>query len=229
MRYPRYQNQSATTIIFKDLLWGNDNGHLWFLPTLFLMLALSIILVKLCGTGIRLDITMTVLSILFVAMFGLMQSLIAVNVYLLQFTHHYIFFVLGFIYHRHEHLLYRQHGHSMLQHIVPKPVAALMLIACLALSWRVWSGSITLVFSVISVFTIYMLMPQHSTKFLQLISKDSMGIYLFHSPMLYISFTYWPDINPILMMLINFIGFGSIAILLTELMRRVHFSLVIGE
>lgn len=72
LRYPRYQNQSATTIIFKDLLWGNDNGHLWFLPTLFLMLALSIILVKLCGTGIRLDITMTVLSILFVAMFGLM-------------------------------------------------------------------------------------------------------------------------------------------------------------
>lgn len=64
----------------------------------------------------------------------------------------------------------------MLQHIVPKTVAALMLIACLALSWRVWSGSITLVFSVISVFTIYMLMPQHSTKFLQLISKDSMGI-----------------------------------------------------
>lgn len=31
------------------------------------------------------------------------------------------------------------------------------------------------------------------------------------------------------MMLINFIGFGSIVILLTELMRRVHFSLVIGE
>ena len=56
-----------------------------------------------------------------------------------------------------------------------------------------------------------------------------MGLYLFHSPMLYISFAYWPNINPAVMLLINFIGFGTIALLLTELVRRIRCGFVIGE
>ena len=199
------------------------------------MLALSLALIKACGTGVRLDIAMGVLAVLAVAAFAFARPLVAWNNYLLQFSNYFVFFAMGFIYHRHEHLLYRrheqheQHGHSGAQQIVPKPVTALALAACIVLSWRTWPTPIALALSALGVLAIYLLMPRTSCPPLRLISRDSMGIYLFHSPMLYISFTYWPNINPLLMLLINFVGFGTVAILLTELMRRAHLGFVIGE
>lgn len=228
LHYPGYRNQSIVKVIVKDLLWGSDNGHLWFLPTLFLMLTVSLILIKICGTGIRLDIAMGVLGVLTLALFGFAHTLVAWNTYLLQFTNYYFFFAMGFIYHRYEQLIYRQTGHAT-KRIVPAPVTATVLLACIILSWNGHSAPITLALSAISVLAVYMLTPKRSCAPLRLISKDSMGIYLSHSPMLYISFTYWPDINPLLMILINFIGFGTIAILLTELTRRAHLGFIIGE
>lgn len=61
------------------------------------------------------------------------------------------------------------------------------------------------------------------------ISKNSMGIYLFHSPLVYISFTYWPNIAPMAMAAINLIGFGSVAYMLTNLIRATNMGWIIGE
>ena len=56
-----------------------------------------------------------------------------------------------------------------------------------------------------------------------------MGMFLFHSPLVYISFTYYPNINPILMILINFICFGFLSSLITELIRKTPLKVIIGE
>ena len=61
------------------------------------------------------------------------------------------------------------------------------------------------------------------------ISNCSFGIYLFHSPMIYITCTYWKDLNPILVLSINFIIFGFIAFLLTMIIKRSRLKFIIGE
>ncbi|KAB7789555.1 acyltransferase family protein [Bifidobacterium leontopitheci] len=201
-------------MVARDFLWGSDNGHLWFLPTLFLMLMLSLALVKLCGTNVRLDIAMAVCAV------GLLltRRWLGWNTYVSQFAAYYVFFVIGFVYHRYE----PQPANTM-------AAAAVVLAGCVAVSWSPRSFFAATLISAVAVLAVYTLAPRRSCAPMRLISKDSMGIYLFHSPMLYISFTYWPGISPALMILINFIGFGTVALVLTELMRHARCGIVIGE
>lgn len=56
-----------------------------------------------------------------------------------------------------------------------------------------------------------------------------MGIYLLHSPLVYISFTWWPNIAPMAMVAINLIGFGTVAYMLINLMRTLNMDWIIGE
>ena len=228
LNYPNYRNLPLWKVVLKECLWGSDNGHLWFLPTLFLMFMLTLVLITICGTGARLDIVMAVIGVIALGLYGTARQTVSWNTYLLQFSNYYLFFALGFIYHRNERLLHKQLRHTTVP-IIPKPLAAIVLAGAMAAAWFKPATPILLLCSCLSVLAVYIITPQHSTPFMRFISKDSMGIYLFHSPMLYISFTFWPDINPLLMILINFIGFGSIAIGMTELMRHLHLGFIIGE
>ena len=81
----------------------------------------------------------------------------------------------------------------------------------------------------LTVVSAYAVCPSKTTATLSIISRDSMGIYLFHSPLIYISFAFWPNIPSVIMVLINFVGFGLFALLLTELVRRAGLCWVIGE
>lgn len=181
--------------MLKECLWGSDNGHLWFLPTLFLMFMLTLVLITICGTGARLDIVMAVIGVIALGLYGTARQTVSWNTYLLQFSNYYLFFALGFIYHRNERLLHKQLRHTTVP-IIPKPLAAIVLAGAMAAAWFKPATPILLLCSCLSVLAVYIITPQHSTPFMRFISKDSMGIYLFHSPMLYISFTFWPDINP---------------------------------
>ena len=85
------------------------------------------------------------------------------------------------------------------------------------------------ILSLICVLVAYLVVPNHSTATLRKISRNSMGIYLFHSPLIYLSFNFWPNISPWLMVLINFVGFGAVAYGMTELVRKLGLGIVIGE
>ena len=80
-----------------------------------------------------------------------------------------------------------------------------------------------------AVASINCVIPQKANLLTEKISKNSMGIYLFHSPLVYISFTYWPNIAPMAMAAINLIGFGSVAYMLTNLIRATNMGWIIGE
>ena len=54
-------------------------------------------------------------------------------------------------------------------------------------------------------------------------------MYLFHSPLVYLTFKFLPNISPILMIIINFIVFGSISYIITYLIRKTKFKFIIGE
>ncbi|RGP01733.1 hypothetical protein DXA79_08640 [Bifidobacterium pseudocatenulatum] len=102
-------------------------------------------------------------------------------------------------------------------------------IGCLITGCGVESMLFSKIISLIYVLAAYLVVPNHSTAALRKISRNSMGIYLFHSPLIYLSFNFWPNISPWLMVLINFVGFGTIAYGMTELVRKLGLGIVIGE
>lgn len=120
----------------------------------------------------------------------------------------------------------------VLWHALRRGVPGLLLLCICAYVW-VHHGSggtmRTLILTMAALACVYLLVPNASNGVLRVISRDSMGLYLFHSPLLYISFTFWPNISPWLMVPINFLGFGTVAWLLTILMRRARLGFVIGE
>ena len=74
-----------------------------------------------------------------------------------------------------------------------------------------------------------MLIPNKTINILSKISANSFGIYLFHSPLIYITFRYLPNINPILMFIINFICLGIVVYYLTIFLRKLKLGIIIGE
>lgn len=75
------------------------------------------------------------------------------------------------------------------------------------------------VYGLIIVLTLYFFVPNIENKFMSFFDKYSYGLYLFHSPLIYIAYTYAPNINPLLMFTINFFGMGGVALLLSYIVK----------
>lgn len=60
------------------------------------------------------------------------------------------------------------------------------------------------------------------------ISKNSYGIYLLHSPLIYITFKYFANSSPLYVVTLNLI-FGVVAYVMTDLIRRTNLRFIIGE
>ena len=83
--------------------------------------------------------------------------------------------------------------------------------------------------STLMIFNIYVIMPEKSCSIVEKIDRNSFGIYLFHSPLIYITFACIPNANPGIVVFVNFIVFGVTAFGLTELVRRTRLKVLIGE
>ena len=68
-----------------------------------------------------------------------------------------------------------------------------------------------------------------TNKIISYISYNSFGIYLFHSPLIYITFSTFANSNPIIVIFINFIFFSILSIFLTEFIRITKIKFIIGE
>lgn len=79
------------------------------------------------------------------------------------------------------------------------------------------------------VYILFRYMPSVDCSIIKAISKNSSGLYLFHSPLIYFAFMLYSDIHPLGMLLVNFLLCGMIAFMLTELVRKVRIGWVIGE
>ena len=66
-------------------------------------------------------------------------------------------------------------------------------------------------------------------KWLTFLSENSFGIYLLHSPLVYITYSKMADMSPIVVILLNFIVFGGIAAGLTMFIRKTRLRINIGE
>jgi len=77
--------------------------------------------------------------------------------------------------------------------------------------------------------SLYICIPKSSNGLIKKISDNSYGLYLFHSPLIYITATYLPNINPLLMVFINFFVFGGIAYAITGLLSNSALKFAVGK
>lgn len=219
--YPGYVDQSIPAIVFHGLFLGFDNGHLWFLPTLMIIFIATMFLIKaLDATGLsnRLAQFQLILSAL---CFMLLMSPLRSLPYISQALRYYIFFSIG----------YCLNGCHFIKRELMRGICTVLLVV---ISFMAYLGLLqnsisSEVASLVAVISIYAIVPEKTNAFLSAVSKNSMGLYLFHSPLLYISFTYLLFLSPLGMLLVNLVLFGSLAFAMTAMLRKIELSFILGE
>ena len=76
---------------------------------------------------------------------------------------------------------------------------------------------------------VYGLVPNSINDSWIALSKYSFGIYLFHSPLIYITYSFFNNKNPLLVVFLNFIVFGVLALLLSMLIDKTKARIIIGN
>ena len=209
-----YDLNSFSDIVLGQLYFsGIGIGHLWFLPAIFILFFAMYYPLKNCNTFKKaLLLFVLVWAIAFLAkIVGIYDSRFIQIGRAIRFLP---YFYLGFM-----------------MHYIPdynKKVWA--IISVLAIIITVLFIRIRTPFIVISILAVMKSLPNVKNNILEVISVNSFGIYLFHSPLVYITYTYWKDYNPLFVVGMNFLVFGSIALLLTILIRKVpKLRFIIGE
>lgn len=213
--YSGFVGHSFLYNIIINIILGLDNGHLWFLSSLFLMFIISYFLEKYVKNR-------KIKFILILSMFLLGHIL---NLSWISETLKFIiwFYFGNFIrkYSLENKMKYRK--------IVA--VATIFFICMYFITYNL-SAYISLLFKYCVCLTIipllYNIISNRKFTLLQKISDYSFGVYLFHSPMIYFTFCFLHNISPMLMLLINFFCFGFVAYFISKQLSNSKLKFIIG-
>lgn len=224
--FPSYQDISVTTFLEK-LLTSEDVGHLWFLPALFLMFVLSELILSIAEKipGIK------KVSAIFLCVAALGLYLEGYRIGfgyppLLGAFNYLIWFSLGYLLNTYSRILKRTYDIPLIKWGLLLLNVALYAYCCVVGSVRVL---ISLLLRGLCIINAYGAMPQRTCGIVEKVDRNSFGIYLFHSPLIYFSFSIIPNASPIIVIFINFVVFGAVAYGLTELVRKTKLKVLIGE
>lgn len=217
-KYNGYINKPIYENILINIILGNDNGHLWFLASLFIIFLTHYLLVKYLSNK---KARLLVIATLTLAGYFLPS-------YIGSALRNILWFHLGYI-------LSENKAKLHFNKIIAASIFTIFAIVYFVLpsSMPFYGYCLHVLNAVVSASAIllaYILVPNRKMSAIgATIEKNSMGIYLFHSPLIYFSFAYFPDIHPVLMFVINFIAFGGLALLLTIAVRKTKLRIVLGE
>ncbi len=224
--YPGY-NDIGIWEIAKNFLMSTDVGHLWFLPALFFIFLLSHCILSIAE---KIPVIRKFPDIFL----GLCAGILYLEGYRIGFGYppilsafnNLIWFALGYCLCFRASILKKIYSYKIIKWI-------LLLANVVVLAFYMIKGSPGVLFSLgtrsLCIVNAYGAMPERSTKWIQKIDRNSFGIYLFHSPLIYITFAFIPEADPWIVVLINLIIFGACAYFLTEIMRKIRLKFVIGE
>lgn len=218
--YPPYEGKKLTDVVI-SFLNGSDTGHLWFLPTLFLIFLIVFWLKRLIGSNLY-----GWLSVLLTGLFlwGL-RNRITVSYPRLR----YLRFVM-------EHFWSFSFGtlcgllfsciHNM--NIKKKRLMAAACFSLLILLAFLPVHVPSVFYSNLICSGLYFLATNCQNRTISKISTHSFGIYLFHSPLIYITLTWLLNAHPIVVGSVNCLFFGGIAYLLADICGRTKARFLIG-
>jgi peptidoglycan/LPS O-acetylase OafA/YrhL len=220
--YKGYCFLDMPNIYLNDILLGNDMGHLWFLPCLFVCLILLY--------WLRFSFTPNRHSQLLLAGFFCLLSLLSgktrfLNMQLISNICEYgIWVYLGFfIFLHYEDLRLFFHEHR------PMVFVLLVLVALMVATQILVVRLLAIPCSILICILVYALMPNKENSVLSDISKYSFGIYLFHSPLVYITYTYLPEASPLIVLLINFVLFGLLSYFISYSVSNTKLCFLLGS
>ena len=212
--------------VINNIILMKSTGHLWYLVSLFLIFIVMYWVLKV-GEHFQRQGLFDLLMI-----FGFLYiSMSAKDGYILQseyapiqrFFYYLFWFYLGYLLNKY---FEEQIGNQDIG-------IGLLFAVCFAMSFFIYSrygNTISYYAAAFSgVMSLYLLVPQKTNRFLSLLERDSYGLYLFHSPMVYLTFTWFTNRNPYAVVFINVFGLGLISICMTEILRRTPFAFIIGE
>ena len=217
INYPGYINKSMYEILIKNSILGIDNGHLWFLPVLFIIFIIMYFIGKLLIEKNKKWLYMFFFVILL--FISILAPNITINTYINQAMCYLFWFYIGFIINYNNFINYK----------VNKYILIVLLAISLILSIYINQVVIKYLLTIIIILSLYLIISGKRSKLIDIISNNSFGIYLFHSPMIYITFTFLSEQSPLIVFIVNFGIFGTLALLFTMLLRKVHLKIFIGE
>lgn len=220
VQYPGYQDISLLKLIITKILLGKDNGHLWYLPTLFIIFIVMYFLCRCLYKKNNVIYNLGCFCILG-CMFLLSLKMPLTVPYLVNVMKFIIWFYLGYLINEYEKILRSKRIYTV--------IVCIFSITIILLYITTGKNIIQYAAAFFSVIALYLVVPEKTSGILRLINKNSFGIYLLHSPLLYISFSQYPNINPFIMVFINFVIFGTVALGMTILIRFLKLFFIIGE
>lgn len=209
LHVPGYDN--IIGIITDQLLFKN-NGHLWYLPTLFLIFVLYKILFKIkLRNNKYFDLVLLLIS------FVLNHYSYVFYMNLIFYYQYY--FLLGYFIHKYN---------FNIKYTWMTPICIIIL---LIIGINTPSATVITVLSTMIIILFYhtKYYKFETSIFLQKISKNSFGIYLFHSPLIYITFTYANNLMPVYVLTINLFLWGYVAYKITDYIKQTNYKFIIGE
>lgn len=218
--YPPFHGKSQLTVI-KMFLLGNDTGHLWFLPTLFLVFLTAFFVKRILKKNLVFWVAFLVASFLL----WKLQTMIPIRHPLLNYLkwtleYEWSFAFGAVVFHLTKWTCSMNTKKRLLLGCLPISFIALVVLLDLHVP--------TVVFSALICSACFFLVPNRRVCLFTKISQQSFGVYLFHSPLIYITFSLIPNASPLIVASVNLFLFGSIAFFLANIISKSRFKLLIG-
>lgn len=221
--YNGYAGKSFFYILWNCIILGKDSGHLWFLPCLFFCFLLTYIVLYLFEKiGLKEYVKYWLLFVfsVFTLYAGSFIPAFPGSDVLVTITLNWVWFCTGFLFCYYDKFIVKIKKYWIVMILVLGSYVVLSLI-------HIMPNTLVTVLLLLIVF--YVLVPDNTNKIVELIDKNSFGIYLLHSPLIYITFSLIPNSNPIFVVLLNFIVFGGLTFILTVLLRKTKLKVLLGE
>ncbi len=219
--YEGYYNKNIFEIFIYGIILGKNNGHLWFLPALFLIFIGLYFVQRLFEHSYVYSIIILIVLILL----HFFSNKLSAFPYLFNAVYWAVFFYLGYIIN-----LYNVSDKKRCMDITLLKVLLMIITAIFTVvSLITLNKYISFFCSILLVVMIWRIIPEKQNGILECLSKNSFGIYLFHSPLIYVTLRFFSQKSPTFTIGLNFIAFGFASLVLTEIVRRIRLGWLIGE
>ena len=219
--YSGYQDTPIKKVFFNSIFYGIDCGHLWFLPTLFLifveMYFLTYFTSKVSSNKL-IDILLFLVLTLLSMIYNNIPNFVPFTSKSAEFL---IWFYMGYLLNKYKDDLLKLNKFKYFQ--------CILLIFCIIYWWNYGGVVSAFLTKILMILNIYMFIPSKSNKCVEIISDNSFGIYLFHSPLIYITFSMIPNLSPILIVTLNFVVFGGVSLIMSLAVKKTKLKFIIGE
>lgn len=215
--YPKYTDLHLFHILYR-IMTLQDAGHLWFLPVLFSIFILSYPLLLLDRINRYLPI---IVALLLFSIYPVFRNP------LLRHTFHYLFFfLLGYLINSLGvfNVSRTLKAFIFVGFIVTSVIGFYIIPETMGNKWYAMAMSVLIVI-ILYIFINHIPFNRVWSE----IDRNSFGIYLFHSPILYIGMTYLTFLPPIIFVIVQFCFSIVISWFIVEILRRTRLRFFIGE